>query len=243
MTLISEEIEATTAAGPMRVFVARPAEGTPPTVLMFMDAPGFRNALYVFANKLADAGFQVVVPDLYHRDGPDHGFEPEAVAADPALRPEMMRLLGSLTDDGIQADGIDALKAAGTDSGTPIAVIGFCLGARAVHRAMQRGEHNVVAGAMWHPSFLADDGEDSPHLTASAVAPLYIGVGEQDKMQSIEMHQPYFDVIKEMEHVTLKTFANADHGFSWPDHATYDEEAATASFEHTVALFSSAFGS
>ena len=53
---------------------------------------------------------------------------------------------------------------------TPIVTIGFCLGARAVYRRMMRDGDRVVAGAGWHPSFLADDGDDSPHLTAGGLA-------------------------------------------------------------------------
>jgi carboxymethylenebutenolidase len=48
-----------------------------------------------------------------------------------------------------------------------LGVIGFCVGARAVFRILMRLPDRFVAGAMWHPSFLADDQPDSPHLTAN----------------------------------------------------------------------------
>jgi carboxymethylenebutenolidase len=37
--------------------------------------------------------------------------------------------------------------------------------------------------------------------------------------------------------VTVEVYAGADHGFTWPDHATYDEPAATGAWTATTALF------
>ena len=241
MTVHSQDIAARTAEGPMQVVTSAPSSEDSPTVLMYMDAPGIRTATRVFAEKLATEGYQVVVPDLYHREGELLHLEPADAKADPTRRQEISRLMGTLTDDGIQADGAAALEACGVSNDEPIAVIGFCLGARAVHRTMQRQHDRVVAGAMWHPSFLADEGEDSPHLSASQIGSLFIGIGEQDTVQSIEMHQPYFDVIRSMEHVTLEQYPSAGHGYTWPDHPSYDEEAANASFDRTLALFALAF--
>jgi carboxymethylenebutenolidase len=41
--------------------------------------------------------------------------------------------------------------------------------------------------------------------------------------------------------VELVVFEGADHGYTWPDHPTYDERAATVSFERTTAIFAAAF--
>ena len=41
-------------------------------------------------------------------------------------------------------------------------MIGFCVGARAAFRTLMRLPDTFAAGAMWHPSFLADDEPDSP---------------------------------------------------------------------------------
>ena len=97
--------------------------------------------------KLASEGYRVITPDLYHRKGRLFGVDPEMRAADPSLSQQMMERLLSLTDDGIQHDADCALRAAGIGSDTPIAVLGFCLGARAVFRAMMRLPGQVVCGA------------------------------------------------------------------------------------------------
>jgi carboxymethylenebutenolidase len=184
----------------------------------------------------------VIVPDLYHRQGRMIGYEPAERAADPSLTEKMMGLVRGLTDDGIQADGHAALSAIDAPADRPIATIGFCLGARAVAVALARHPDRVVAGAMWHPSFLADDTDASPHHRAAELRrPLFVGIGARDQVQPITLHRRYLDVVEPMPQVEVVLFDGADHGYTWPDHPTYHERAATESFERTTALFASAF--
>lgn len=242
MELTEQIIDTMTDDGEMAVLAKEPTEapasgGTWPTVLIFHDGPGIRTATHVFMAKLASEGYRVITPDLYHRKGRLFGVDPEMRAADPSLSQQMMERLLSLTDDGIQHDADCALRAAGVGSDTPIAVLGFCLGARAVYRAMMRLPGQVVCGATWHPSFLADDAPDSPHLTAAQLTqPLYIGIGDADEVQSIAMHQRFFDAVEPLDHVDVDIYEGADHGFTWPDHPTYNEAAAVGCWTKTTAL-------
>ena len=239
-----EIIDTTTDDGDMAVLVTEPVdEGPWPVVLMFIDAPGIRPATHAFASKLAGEGYRVVVPDLHHRHG-------RLLNAGETTPPEGMTTqemvwswIGSMTDAQIQHDADRGLAAAGVDPATPVATVGFCLGARAVFRRMMDEPERVVAGAMWHPSFLADDGTDSPHLTAGDIrAPLYIGIGTADQVQSIAMHQPFFDVVEALPSVELVIFDGADHGYTWPGQPNYHQDASETSFAKTTELFAAAFG-
>ena len=240
MDIREEIIDAATDDGEMAVVIARPAgAGDWPTVVIFHDGPGIRRATHEFMAKLAGAGYRVITPDLYHRQGRLLGVEPEQRAADPEkYGPMMWGWLSSVTDDGIQHDFDAALVAAGVGDDTHVGVIGFCMGAKAVARAMTRLPERIAAGSMWHPSFLADDTPDSPHLSASSIAnPLYIGIGEADELQSIAMHQRFLDAVAPLDHVQVETFPGADHGFTWPDHPSYDPAAADGCWDGTIALF------
>lgn len=235
--ITSAILGADTPDGPMAVLHYRPAEGDWPTVAMFHDGPGIRGATHTFAAKLAGAGYEVVIPDLYHRHGRMIGYEPAERAADPSITDRMMALVRSLTDDGIQADMDAGLAAAGVTSG-PLGTIGFCLGARAVAVALLGQPERYAAGAMWHPSFLADDSPGSPHHRAGDLSrPLYIGIGGADTMQPQSKQQPFLDAAVPTGLVELELYPGADHGFTWPDHASYHELAATESFERTTAMF------
>lgn len=235
-------LDVPTDAGTMAVLVKEPenpAEGARlPTIVMFHDAPGVRHATHEFARKLAGAGYRVAVPDLYHRQGRLIGFDPADAAADPTVGERVRELLGTLTDDGIQAD-LDATLGAMDDLPERLGCIGFCLGARAVFRTMMRLPDRFVVGAAWHPSFLVDDEPDSPHLSAERLTgSLYLGFAEADTVMPVESMRPFIDAVAGSPGKTIiDIHAGADHGFTWPDSPRYDLAAAESSFAETVALF------
>ena len=239
MDVSSEIVDASTADGEMAVLRTRPAEdGKWPLIILVHDGPGIRTATREFSAKLAAEGYEVIVPDLRHRHGRLIGFEPHERAADPSLNERMRGMVRSMTDANIQTDIDAALGAVGSAPDERLGVIGFCLGARGAYRALMRAPERFVAGAMWHPSFLADDKPDSPHLTAGDLAqPLFIGVGDADQIQPIAVNQPLFDAVDGLDHVTREVFPGADHAYTWPDHPTYDERASTRSWAHTTTLF------
>lgn len=230
-------LDADTADGPMAVVRKQPDGDARGRVMIFMDAPGIRPSLHEFALRLAGEGYDVAIPDLWHRHGRLIGYEPADIAADPSRRAHIGEMLGTLTDAGTTMDREAALAALGWEDGL-VGAIGFCMGARGVHVAMTDHPERFVAGAMWHPSFLTDDTDASPHLSAPGLTgELYIGIGEADQVQSIEMHRRYLDAVAPLDHVTVDTFAGADHGFTWPISPNYHEVAATTSWAATTDLF------
>ncbi|MGB0616119.1 MAG: dienelactone hydrolase family protein, partial [Acidimicrobiales bacterium] len=175
MTITEQIIDTETADGPMAIVHASPKGGSPKRVLIFMDAPGIRPSLTHFAARLAEAGFEAAIPDLWHRHGRMIGFDPiDDAEANQANRLKIMEMLGTLDDGQVQMDRNAALDALEWTDG-PMATIGFCLGARYVHKAMQELPHRFPTGAMWHPSFLTDDTDASPHLSVDAIGELWIG--------------------------------------------------------------------
>ena len=241
MAIIEEIIDTATADGPMAVVRKQPEGGSDRRVLIIMDAPGIRPSLHEFAARLAEAGYDVAMPDLWHRHGRLIGYEPADIAEDPSRRTHIGELLGSLDDAEVRMDRDATLAAVDWSDGVG-GVIGFCLGARYVHKAMQELPDQFVVGAMWHPSFLTDDTEASPHLTVDAIGELWIGIGDADKVQSIEMHERYFQAAEECDNITLRIFEGADHGYTWPISPNYHEEAATVGWAETLTRFERLLG-
>ena len=224
----------------MAVSVMHPEDGQRhPTIAIFHDAPGIRGSTFDFARRLAAEGYRVVTPDLHHRHGRMIGYEASQVT--PEVQAHVREMLVSMTDDGIQQDLDDALGAIDLADDEKLGTIGFCLGARAIFRTLMRLPDRFVVGSTWHPSMLVDDGDDSPHLTAAQlVQPLYLGIGTDDKVQSIEMQQGFFDAVEPLPHVEVNIFEGADHGFTWPSSPNYHELAATQSWNKTTTLFAAA---
>ena len=246
---MAEVIETESDGSAMAVLRKRPAEGMTegtrwPQVVMFHDGPGIRGATHQFAGKLAGEGFDVLVPDLYHRHGPMLGWELHEREADPTILDRLWEMLRSLTDAGIQADLDATLEVLGDEAAVSMVTIGFCVGARAAYRTVMRLPSRFVAGALWHPSFLVDDQPDSPHLTAGGLErPLFIGIGEADAMQPLASHLPFLDAVRSLPGVEIATYPGADHGYTWLGRPSYDEAAANASFAATLRLFRQALAS
>jgi len=199
------------------------------------DAPGIRQSIHDFTRRLAGEGYRVVTPDLHHRFGRMLGWE--AGEATDETRAKVREMLGAMTDDQIQSDLDDALALVGLKPDEKLGVLGFCLGARAMYRTLMRLPDRFACGATWHPSMLHKD-PDPPYATAANLKqPVYIGIGTQDQVQSIEMQQQFFDAVADLDHVEVVHFEGADHGFTWPLSPTYHEEAATTSWTKTTALF------
>ena len=214
-----------------------------PVAVMFHDGPGMRSATHDFARRLASFGYDVIVPDLYHRHGRMIGFDPDDLASDPEARPKMLEMLTSLTDDGIQRDLDAALSAVKAERPPGLSkrhvCIGFCLGARAVFRTMMRLPERFAAGAMWHPSFLVDGEDDSPHLSASELpGALYAGFAEEDRIMPVSAMQPFIDAVSEASGpVVIDVHPDADHGYSWPSAPTYCHSAAALAWQQTLNVF------
>jgi len=231
--------------GEMAVVITEPVKspkgGEWPTVLWFIDLPGIRPATREAMARLASSGYRVVTPDLHHRIGRLMFKEPSDLQ-DSEARQQMLGWREAMTDDQIQHDGECALAAAGVHENTRFATIGFCLGARAVYRVIQNAAGRVVAGSCFHPSYLADDAPDSPHLSVTEYStPMFLGIGEADQVQTMAMHQRFLDAVAPLSHVEVATFPGVDHGFTWPGYPNYDENAAETSWSRTIELFARAF--
>src|SRR4051812_13510615 len=74
---------------PSRVFAPSSA-GSSPGVLMFMDGVGLRPALFEMGQRLADAGYHVLLPDLFYRIGPT-SFNARTLFSDPAIRADWLQ--------------------------------------------------------------------------------------------------------------------------------------------------------
>ena len=232
-----------TPDGPVGVVLTHPnGPGPFPVILMFHDGPGLREANWTNARRLAIYGYCVVMPDRYHRFGDFLFVDPAkmrgAAADDPNVL-EFRRMFGGTTDEHVRTD-VDAILAwlpsVEVASSGPMGVIGYCIGARAVVRTMAEHNDRFAAGVCLHPSFCSTEEADSPHLSVPALSgQLYVGIGHEDKMQSIEMNQPFLDAVVDAGG-SVDLFVGADHGFAVPGGAYHDRSADQA-YRQAVSLF------
>jgi carboxymethylenebutenolidase len=245
--VVSETIDVAAADGTADAVFARPADGGPrPAVLLYMDAYGLRPALGAHVDRLAAAGYCVLAPNVFYRDGGSpvvENIEQLIRAEDRAplfelLRPKMQRL----TPDAANADsrawlaflsGRDEVRAG------PIGTVGYCMGGRLSLR--MAGEHPgaVAAAASFHGGGLATEADDSPHLAAvRAAAELYIGHADNDRSMDPEQMGRLARALAEA-HVrhTTELYVGAQHGFTQTDTPAYDAPSAERHWMRMLDLF------
>jgi carboxymethylenebutenolidase len=136
----THDLELTTADGPMRVFEAMPSTPAPAAVVVIMEAFGVNSYVEDVTERLADAGYQAVAPDLFHRAG--GGTAPYGDFS------KVLPMFDGLTDDGILMD-VDAAIDHLADDGFgnhQIGIVGFCFGGRVTFLTALRRHLGAAVG-------------------------------------------------------------------------------------------------
>ncbi|MEV0642899.1 dienelactone hydrolase family protein [Streptomyces sp. NPDC050619] len=242
-------VDIPTPDGTADAYLAHPDDGAPhPAVLFYMDAFGLRPHLKSMADRLASAGYTVLVSNVFYRHGRAPVVElPEFI--DPAERPEIIQSLGpaarTLTPVGAMRDAagyLDWLAAAPLTTDGPAGVTGYCMGAGLALRTAGTHPDRVAAAAGFHGAYLATEAPDSPHLLADRItAELYFGHADQDSTNPAE-HIDRLDKALTAAGVRHRTevYAGAHHGFTQADTAMYGAEATERHWEALLDLLNRA---
>ncbi len=240
MALIEKEVVITTRHGRMPAFTAHP--DTParvPGLIIYMDAPGYREELCTMARRVAKNGYFCVLPDMYYRYG--------MIRFDTPRRNDAMSVL--IKDAWLNLSNADAvddtaamlayLDAQDAVRPGPVGCIGFCMGGRGATVAATHFPHRIKASASLYGVHLCTDREDSPHRLLDKVqGELYYGFAEHD--QSV----PPGDVTnfraaldKAGPKYTLDVYPGTQHGFSFPERASYSPLASEQAWEKVFGLW------
>ncbi|MFF5483130.1 dienelactone hydrolase family protein [Streptomyces sp. NPDC012935] len=228
------DVDVATEDGAADAYLAHPGDGLPrPGVLLYQDAFGLRPQLRSMADRLAGAGYAVLVPNVFYRHGRSPVFDlPEFI--DPATRPGLFDSIGpvmqSLTPELAMRDAGAYLRwMAERPEFTegPVALTGYCMGARLALRTAGAYPERVAAAAGFHGGQLATDAPDSPHLAAEHVtAELYFGHADADHSMPPEQMERLAAALDEagVRH-RYEVYEGAHHGYTQADTAAYDKSA------------------
>jgi carboxymethylenebutenolidase len=230
-----------TADGVADSYFASPGEGYP-GVLFLMDAFGLRPTIEEMVERIAGAGYAVLAPNVFYRSGrapvlpvPDLT-DPDARASFfESLRP----LIQALGPDEIAADGGSYLDfLADRAAPGPVAITGYCMGARLGWRIAASHPDRVAALGGFHAGGLVTDAPDSPHLSAGDLqAELYLGFADQDPGMSAEQIETLGEALDAAGvRYRSEVYEGAAHGYTMADTAAYDEAARERHFRALGAL-------
>lgn len=242
----SAHVTIKTSDGQCPTHMITPAgEGPWPAVIVYMDAGGIRPAMIDIAQRLANAGYSVVLPDLFYRYGPYGPFVPSEVFAG-----DFRAILGPLmatTGNDQAAEDTEALLAwldtRGEVAGPRVGAVGFCMGGGMAIAAAGTWPDRFAAVASFHGGNLATDAPASPHLFAPSLkAEVLIAAAENDGSYPPRMAQRFEDALaKAGVRYKAETYPAA-HGWMIPDFPVYDHAAAEHGWTEMLALFGRALG-
>jgi carboxymethylenebutenolidase len=237
----SEHVTIQTHEGDCPCHVMTPASGGPwPGLIFYMDAGGIRPAVLGMAQRLADNGYVVLLPDLFYRYGPYGPFVPKEVFAG-----DVRAILGPLmatTGNDKAAEDTEAflgyLDTRRDVAGSTVGAVGFCMGGGMAFAAAGTYPDRFAAIASFHGGNLATDAPTSPHLSAPKLkAEVYIAAAENDRSYPPEMAERLENTLTQFGvHYSTETYPAA-HGWMKPDFPVYDHVAAERGWVEMLALF------
>ncbi|TGQ39690.1 MULTISPECIES: dienelactone hydrolase family protein [unclassified Mesorhizobium] len=243
--MAKQNIEITTEDGTAKAGLFRSASSSRAGVVLYMDVFGPRPALDQMAERFAEQGYAVLVPDLFYRNAPYGPFEPRTAFSEEKSKAALSALAGSTTQDMTIRDSgpfLDALAAEGVIG--PLGVVGYCMGgARAMNAAAAYPDRISVA-ASFHGGNLASDAADSPHRKAASIkGRVYVGVAGTDRSFPPEQSARLAEALRvaEVDHI-IENYAGMAHGWCVPDHSAFDAAGAERHLKRLTTLFAETLG-
>jgi carboxymethylenebutenolidase len=231
---------------PASVFTPSAGAAPWPAAIFFMDGFGIRQAMRDMAQRLADGGYLVLLPDLYYRFGDYLPKIPAKILADPALREDLMRSVKSLDRDRMISDAaafIDFLLSAPQVKDGRFGATGYCMGGKAALTAAGAFPDRFAAIASFHGGHLATDKPDSPHLFVGGITGrVYVAGAIDDPFFTQDDHNRLEQALTAAgtDHL-IETYPGARHGFAVPDQPVFDHIAAERHWSALFELFRGAF--
>jgi carboxymethylenebutenolidase len=217
--------------GSMRCYVSVPDGAGPfPPVVVIQHAGGVDEFVRGRADRLGEAHFLAVAPDLYHRDDPNS-------SDDPLTR--MSRLRDPSIVDDVNA-AIDHTKNLTEAQGDRIGITGYCMGGRVTYLIAAKNPDLKAAVVCWGGNIMVPWGNGpAPFALTDQIACPVLGLfGEDDPNPNPA------DVAKLDAELTrlgkaheFHSYAGAGHAFMNEGRPSYRSEAAQDAWHKCLAWF------
>lgn len=240
----AQSVSLTAANGSAGALMVTPAGSGPwPAVILFPDASGLRPAYASLAQRIADHGYAVLVPNVFYRS---IALDGTAATAAPALSASeaMQRGMGwrqLATDDAVMADAraiasyLDSIPA--VDHSRPIGALGFDIGGAHAFLAARALPERIATVAVSSPSAIATTRDNSPHLFVQQSRATYLVeiAGPDDEREPGDKTdlQTAFSTARLAGTVQV---VPAAHGYAIEDNAAFDAGARDAFVTAAIAL-------
>lgn len=226
---MAESMTFTTPDGDFTAYVAAPAAGPAPAVVVLQEIFGVNAVMRQVCDRLAAAGYLAVCPDLFWR------IEPGVDITD-RTQAEWDRAFALMNafdvDQGIKdvATTIKALRADPRCTGK-VGAVGYCLGGKLAFLTATRTDADASVGYYGVGlEALVGEAEKLTH-------PLMLHIAGEDGFSSKDAQAVVTGALKDHPQVTLHLYEGQDHAFARPGGKHYDAAAAALADGRTLAFF------
>ena len=239
------DVSIPTPDGEARAFVFTPDSGGGPwpAVILYMDAPAIRPAMFEMGERLAQAGYYVLLPDVFWRAGP---YPPLDIVKLRGGDPEMGALFAKLrasTGAGRQMKDtqacLDFLDRQPQADARRLGVTGYCMGGAIALRAAGTYPDRIAAAASFHGGGMATDDEKSPHLLAPRIKAKVLVAGAEADTHFDEAQKDRLDAALKDAGVDAEVsiWPGCKHGWVPSDMPVHNPEGAERHWRELIALF------
>ncbi|WP_305097581.1 dienelactone hydrolase family protein [Croceibacterium aestuarii] len=219
--------------GAFDCYVARPAGKPTAAIVVIQEIFGVNAGIRRKCDKLAEAGYLALAPDLFWRIEP-------GVELDPDIEPEFKRaleLMGKFDQDVGIRDIEAAITYARSQEGcSRVGAVGYCLGGRLAYMTAARTDADACVG------YYAV-GIDGLLREKNAIAnPLMLHIPTGDGFVPPEVQRAMHEGLDDHPKVTLYDYEGLDHGFATEFGRRRNDEAAQKADERTAAFFTEHLG-
>jgi carboxymethylenebutenolidase len=235
MTLVDGMNQITTRdGGSMPAYVARPAGGRGPGIVVLQEIFGITDYLKRRAHDLTDLGYIAVIPDLFWRLG-------DRIALAEDTQEGLQQAFGYLqrldeaqaVDDAIAA--LELLKAS-PETGGQVGVLGFCMGGRLAFKLAARARPDAVVS--YYGSGIGALLEDAPKIQS----PILFHFGTADPYLPLEEAESIRSAFASHPNAQVELHADAGHAFDNPSPMFHHAQASREAWPQTAAFLRRTLG-
>ena len=233
--------------GSAEAFVYTPGDGPHPGLLFYTDLFGIRPANQGIAKRFAEAGYTVLMPNVFYRYGNLPLLDFEFQMGEERSMKVIGPLFGSLTAANMEKDAphyVEALLNRNDVAGDKIAVVGYCFTGAMALRTAAVVPDKIAAAASFHGGRLVMEDPDSPHTRIAQVkAELYFGHAVEDQSMPPAAIEKLDLALKGWGGTyTSEIYEGAKHGWSVPGRPVFNPAQAERHYEKLFGLLKRTLG-